>query len=284
MEENAKCYTYEEIHFDDEVLPSVDVTYIIYLEGNGRYESIKKQLEEYHPTKLVYILHNKGFKKCEKKIVDMPPKDLVDAYLQIFKDAEKKNFDNILILEDDFIFSEKMKEEFHQDNINRFIQNKTGSDFIYYLGCAPVLLIPYDFYNYYGITFVTHSVIYSKKTIEKMNKLNQVDISDWDLQCCKFSNRYVYYLPLCYQLFPETENSKHWGYFSLLSLIIFSIVKQIIKILSLDVRVEPGYSILYFQAKMIFFILFAFLVFVIYVLYKYLPNRINKVLKKSNIK
>jgi hypothetical protein len=65
-----------------------------------------KQLNEYQPTNTVYILFNKGYKKCKKQdFITNPPYDLVDANLNIFKHAKENNYDNILILEDDFIFS-----------------------------------------------------------------------------------------------------------------------------------------------------------------------------------
>lgn len=86
---------------------NVDVTYIIHLENSGRYDNILKQLEKYKPTKIVYILLNKGFSKCNKTGIESSHADLTDCYLQIFKHAHKQNFGNVLILEDDFVFNEK---------------------------------------------------------------------------------------------------------------------------------------------------------------------------------
>ena len=85
-------YKFKKILFNDGILnKSIDATYIIHLEGNGRYEHIQKQLLEYHPTNIVYILFNKGYKKSIKKpFIDKPPLDLVDAFLEVFKHAKKK--------------------------------------------------------------------------------------------------------------------------------------------------------------------------------------------------
>jgi hypothetical protein len=49
----------------------------------------------------------------------------------------------------------------------------------------------------------------------------------------------MYNEPLCYQLFPETENQKYWG----------KNVVGIIKLLKLDTQVEPGYSIAYIASR-----------------------------------
>jgi hypothetical protein len=128
---NNKCYRYEKILYKDGLFnKTIDATYIINLEGNGRLEYIMKQLEEYHPTNIVYIVFNKGFKKCKKAdFIINPPYDLVDANLNIFKHAKNNNYDNILILEDDFIFDDKILDPFHRNNVNKFIN--THNDFIF---------------------------------------------------------------------------------------------------------------------------------------------------------
>ena len=116
-----KPYRFKKNIFNDRFLNnSVDATYIIHLENNGRYNHIQEQLSEYHPTNIVYILFNKGYKKSKKKsFINNPPLDLVDSFLEIFKHAEINNYNNILILEDDFIFSEKIKDTENINNVNK---------------------------------------------------------------------------------------------------------------------------------------------------------------------
>ena len=103
---NEKAYSFELIEnnygFLDE---SVDATYVINLEGNGRLESIKNQLKKYIPSKKIYILYNKGFKTGLKpSYINISAQDLDDAYFTIFKHSQNNHLKNILILEDDFIF------------------------------------------------------------------------------------------------------------------------------------------------------------------------------------
>jgi hypothetical protein len=67
LKQTEACYTFEKLNYESGFLDAtVDVTYIIHLENSQRYDNIIKQLEKYKPTKLVYILKNKGFSKCHK--------------------------------------------------------------------------------------------------------------------------------------------------------------------------------------------------------------------------
>jgi hypothetical protein len=262
-------YKFKKIIFNDGFLnKSVDATYIIHLENNGRYEHIQKQLMEYHPTNIVYILFNKGYKKSKKKeFINNPPLDLVDAFLEIFNHANNKKYNNILILEDDFIFSKKIKDNYHINNINNIINKLGNKEFMYLLGCLPGILIPYDKFNYRVTSIGTHAVIYSLKFRINILKTDQKIIFDWDGYNNKFK-RYTYYLPLCYQLFSETENSKNWGYCNLISKCHSFFVKLTIKLLKLDKQVEPGTSICYNLSKIVIIIIFIIFVYLIHRFYK----------------
>ena len=91
---NNNCYKFKKLTFNKGFFDeSVDATYIIHLENNGRLDSIYNQLKQYIPTKIVYILFNKGYKKCEKDdFIYKPGHDLVDAFFTIFKDSIGTNF------------------------------------------------------------------------------------------------------------------------------------------------------------------------------------------------
>ena len=168
LDYNLKCYEFKNLKFDNGLFDdTVDATYIINLVGNGRYDGVINQINEYKPTSQVYILLNQGFKKCNKtKHIVYPADDLNDAFLQIFRHANDKNYDNIIILEDDFIFNKEIKNKKHINSINKFLKNKQGEDFIYYLGCLPYLMLPNlsnSKHLYNIISCGMHCVIYSKK-------------------------------------------------------------------------------------------------------------------------
>lgn len=257
------CYNFKKNIFNNPIFEnSIDATYIIHLIYNKRLEHVINQLKIYHPTKIVYILFNRGYKKCKKKkFIINPPLDLVDCNIHIFKHAKSLNYNNILILEDDFIFNKEILNIKHIYNIENFLIKKKNDNFIYLLGCLPLFMIPYNSNTYqYVINLGAHSVIYSKNIRNKILNLDQKLICDWDLLLCKYiTNKYCYYKPLCYQLFYETDNSKHWGinsYFYNILKYLCILVKYLFKIFKMDIKPEPGFSYFYIFGKLFWFIIF----------------------------
>jgi len=269
------CYNYKKIIYNDPIFTNtIDATYIIHLENNGRLENIMKSLSNYHITNTVYIVFNKGYKKCKKKdFIINPPYDLVDAFINIFNHANSMNYNNILVLEDDFIFSKEIKNRKHINNINKFLNKHNNESFQYYLGCVPLLLIPYDYYNYKQVSSGTHAVIYSKKMRDIILKKEQKKIVDWDFfnNYNLFKYRYTYYKPLCYQLFPETENSKYWfannNLLKIPLLIVSNFIKYIYKLLKMDIMEEPGFSYFYIFGKLMFYIILLVLIKLLYYIF-----------------
>ncbi len=241
------CYNFEDYTFTDGLL-DVDATYVIHLTGNGRYDSVLKSLKEYNISNRIHILMNQGYKKCHKPAVDKPPLDLIDSFLTVFKHAKENGYENILVLEDDFIFDEKIKYQYHRDNVNTFIKKHTEA-MIYYLGTIPFTVIPYNFTTYRCLhTCGSHSVIYNKSMIEKI--LNSNPKYDFDDFLNVTHPRYMYYTPLCYQLFPSTENSKYWGHsISFYNKIMVKLLRFVFYILMLDKQIQPGYIFFYLFSK-----------------------------------
>jgi hypothetical protein len=291
VKNTPECYTFKKMKYNTGLLHNaVDATYIIHLEGNGRYDDIMNQLKTYHPTKEVYIVFNKGYKKCQKdEHIKLPAHDLVDAFLQVFKHAKNQNYDNILILEDDFIFTEKIKKTSTQQDICTFLNNNKDKDYQYFLGCLPLLQLPctLDCKHYINICSCgTHAVIYTKKNRERLLKVNQKDITDWDYYSFTHSRRYVYCEPVCYQLVTDTENSKNWHKGNYILHIIALLTKKSFNFIKLDTQIEPGYSILYIFSKIFAFILLFLLILILVIVYKTI-NRViikNRFNQKINLK
>jgi hypothetical protein len=248
---NTKCYTFEKKTYPHGFLDKcVDATYIIHLKNNGREQHIEEQLSQFQPTQTVYIVHNEGFKKCDKKLLEqVSHQDLTDAFLQCFQHADENAHNHILILEDDFLFSPEIKNSHHLDTIHSFILSKNNEAFLYYLGCIPLVIVPYDTSHYSSFkSFTTHSIIYSKQArsafIDLQNK-------HWDIIVEKnIFNRYLYYKPLCYQLFPETENKQNWKDKD--GMIMTELKSFLIPFLKLDKEAEWGFSCLYGFSKFLF--------------------------------
>jgi hypothetical protein len=258
---NENCYKLSEIKSNyGELDKCIDVTYIIHLEDDhSRLLNIIQQFDKYIPTKLTYILFNKGYKKCNKNQINSSAKDLIDSYLYIFKDAKNKNYNNILILEDDFIFNKSICSKKVNKNISLFV-NKLKNSFIYYLGCIPYMQIPVNVHhNKLFIAGSTHACIYSKKIREKILKIDKDNIIDWDifLNSWNYNNndyiyRYTYWKPLCYQLYPTTENSINEKQIPIITNFKNTIKKNFFK---MDKYPEPGFSIFYYFSNMVYLII-----------------------------
>lgn len=285
LSQNEHCYRFKYMKNTDGLFhKTIDATYVVHLEGNGRYESVMKQLNEYHLTNNVYILHNKGFKKCDKTDnIIYPADDLVDAFLQIFKHANEKKYENVLILEDDFIFTKDVKNPTHINNINNFLIKKTGKSesFIYYMGCVPYLALPtMDGNNTYIPLFTTgtHGVLYSRKYRENLiHDFDTIQSKDWDVITNFYSmNKYMYGQPLCYQLCTDTENKKTWGEHFVITKYLSIIPKLVIKLTGIDKQIEPGYSIIYAISKILPIIVLLLTVTVIYNVVVTFPKKYMK--------
>jgi len=244
---------------------SVDATYIMHLENNGRINSINEQLQQFQPTNNIHIVFNKGYTKCKKSLyLHEPAYDLIDTLGFIFYDAKEKGYENILVLEDDFIFSEEINKSNHLYNINSFLREKKNENMIYSLGCLSWIQLPYNSHtNINMLSTGTHSVIYTKPARNNFLSKNINEISDLDIFQNLYWNtrRYVYYKPLCYQLFPPTENSDKWP-----SFFGFNPIKNYIKYSELDIRAENGFSNTYMFAKILGYLLLCFIVYFIIII------------------
>jgi hypothetical protein len=251
-----EAYRLENIKYQDELFPEIDATYIIHLEGNGRYPRIQEQLAKYHPTKEVFILWNQGYKRCKKSAhITNPPLDLVDAFLHVCEDAKSRNYNYVLILEDDFLFDDQVLSTTHRQNIQQFLAGRENENFQYILGCIPYIRIPYTWTTDLSILSAgMHACIYSKPNREYL-LADRYNIKDWDIYGLGRVRRYMYWTPLCYQLFPKTENSEHWGYENVIIYLLAIFMRSLFALLRLDTQIEPGYSIFYFLSFFLFWIL-----------------------------
>ena len=260
MEEPTKeqnhPYEIKTLQYDDGIFDKcIDATYIIHLKGNGREPRIYDELAKLHPTNTIHIVYNEGFRKCDKgPNVKTTVDDLTHTYLWTFEHAVSSQYRNILILEDDFIFSvDDIKNPTTQQNICDVLRRRESEDYVFLLGCLPFLMIPRDQLTYTGITCGMHCAIYSEQCIRKTLE-DRDKIVDWDIYfnfVSQTTNKYVYYTPLCYQLFPITENSVNWGMEHSVLQFLSYFVKPIMRGCKLDKQVEPGYSLFYLFSKIL---------------------------------
>ena len=202
------------IHFD------VDHTFILTMEKSyERHKNIYEQLKYFCPSKEVTIVLNKGFKKCKKEIynteVNKTYLDLSHANIVLFELSLKKKYKKILIIEDDFIWSEKLDNK-DIISINKFI-NKNKNLCQYNLGPKPTIIDPLSIILQHEhikllIKGGTHASIYTHKGIlETLSQFKKTTKKDIDVVTNFISNKYCYYKPICFQLYTNTTNSKEWS-------------------------------------------------------------------------
>ena len=261
------CYRFELLEFEDCLFKNVDATYILHLEGNGRLDRIYDQLKTYHPSKKVYIVYNKGYKKCHKELViQRTTDDLVHANMTVFEHAQQ--YKHVLVLEDDFIFNKDVAK--HASHVDDFLKRKDS--FVYQLGGAPLIMVPVDMHHCRSYSVAAHSNIYSdssRKILLDHYRLNKSKIENIDYYISTILPMYMYHKPLCYQIFPMTDNRKNWfkdatGVFSFVDVMFNTFISWT----NLENEPEPGFSIMYFLAKMIPVLV---LLFVLWILYKFVP-------------
>lgn len=266
------CYFFNKLHFNSGKFDkSIDATYIIHLKGNGRIENIYNQLDHFQPTNTVYILFNNGFKKCTKELPEQTTThDLVDAFITIFKHADLNSYDNILILEDDFIFDDEIKNVLVQKDINAFLNYNKETSFIYYLGCLPFLRVgSLTNHNRILLSSEAQSCVYSKSMRSYTYTIDRNSIFDWDVYLNMYPfgfTRYGYYKQLCSQLHLHTENSDNWwNPFGMAD-----IFKKLKNSIALHKHIEPGHSYFYFLSFFIFW--FSIIVILMIIIYLFSRN------------
>ena len=259
------CYRFELFEFEDCLFKNVDATYILHLEGNGRLDSIYEQLKTYHPTKKVYIVYNKGYKKCSKNMyLQTVGNDIVHANITAFEHANQ--YKHVLVLEDDFFFSKEVKK--HAAQVDTFLEKDTS--FVYQLGSNPLFALPVSMYHYRVLGSLGHANIYSRLSRKKLLDDYQSDKMNYDFGALdnytyKVVPIYMYYMPLCYQLFPMTDSRKSWfkNPDNKLAYFIEVFMNTFISWTNLEKEPEPGFTILYWIGKCMPLVLVLFLVGVI---------------------
>jgi hypothetical protein len=278
------CYRFEERLYNDGIFSkckkeqSVDATYIIHLEGNGRLSKINKELQNIHPTDKLWILHNKGYRICHKENIDNPAADLVDCYYEVFRHATEHKYENILILEDDFFFEEDIciNDPENIDAISDFLIEKKDADFIYLLGCLPILQIPIGQHRQ-TLSLGTHACIYSRKCRERILLYNQTKIGDWDVWHNFHTRKYMFHQPICYQLFPQTENQKGWlsNYLPqfIQTILLLYFISPFFQGLRLDRSIYPGYSFFYSFSTWLFYLIGVLVLYIFHRIFMKLYHR-----------
>jgi len=209
-------YTFEEWNFDNCFFPLLDATYILYLEGSPRLSQIKTQIFKNPPSKKVYLVRNLGYKKVTKPLIEQSTRaDCSASHYMAAKHALKHNYENVLIMEDDFIFFEDIYDSTTIEEISDFIKNNDIRS--YFLGVFPFFMFPATLdFKHFKILWGggAHCIIHTSSGMKQFVKDFEADQSMTIMVDIYLAgkNAYAYHKCLCSQLVPETENRKTcWG-------------------------------------------------------------------------
>tara|TARA_B100001175_G_C19501752_1_gene638460 strand:- start:1319 stop:2128 length:810 start_codon:yes stop_codon:yes gene_type:complete len=211
--------TYEYINFDKGILDNIiDAVYVITLEKSDRLTSVYTQLNDFKLCKTNIIRINKRYNEHYNPSLytQNSMSHLLYNNIQIFKHSNKYNYNNILILEDDFIFDASIKNQSIINHFEDFISKNKNFNLIY-LGNVPLIINPFSYDYFINVYFngQAHSIIYSKKArniiYDNYKNKNYTWIQLHDIWYNFILNeRYYYYKNICYQVFSDTENKDLW--------------------------------------------------------------------------
>ena len=251
----SSCYSFETMHFKKGNL-NIDAVYVLTMENNN-IENLKKQLFENKPSEIIFIQINKGFNNCSKtlcnsKNVDVSYLDISHAYLNAFKHAKNSGYKNILVLEDDAIFSTDFLTLDYLTKINDFIPLLNKNKYILALGLIPwVSLYHSDGFRKSILATGMQANIFPE-TVYNDILSNCKSINDIDAHINFNYSRYFFYSPLITQTFETTENQTNWGkQHGIIANIMSRIIVWIFWIFGLQRSPEPGTTILYMLNKFI---------------------------------
>ena len=241
MEDQHDCYYFKEIQISEGILDNVvECCYVLIMENSEREYDLMDRLTMYgYPCKNIIFQYNKGFKNCVKELKEQTSNyDIYHAYNNAFKHANEKKYNNILVLEEDFLFTDKINDE----NIVRDIENLFSNMEVNLFHLGPIftiynpLFLLIQKYNCIKgfLTPLSHGVIYSKKFYKKYletYRLKKFKTRHIDINFNSFfiDGIYTHNQLLCIQPLTDTENSQNWG-----SSWLVYIFKKIIRFFELD--------------------------------------------------
>lgn len=270
-----KCSEYKYISFNRGILDNlIDAVYVILLNGSKRSKFVYQQIYDYKLSKNNFIQINESFKNCYNNTMckQTVGHHLINNNINILKHANEKNYNNILVFEDDFILDPKIKNKKIIKNLEDFINNNNFN--LYFLGVIPILFNSVSI-NHIKLSYYkcTHSVIYSKSArnvIIKTYEKNSCLLGDhWDGPYFQnLPKKYMYKSPLCFQNFPQTENRKNWD-----NLLYFPFVENfVLKIFELENRnvkkIKRGFENIYLIIYSIHLLVIILFIYFIYIIFK----------------
>ena len=248
-------FRYEHVTLSNDNLKTclaVDATYVITKIGNNtRLEAVRKQLVLSGVCKNIHIL---SYSSLEP---------LVFWIARIFKDADQRKYDKILVLEDRCIFSTAFDEE-SVKQVNQTLLKHQSECFVYRLGCVPFVMWSENRTSYRVLGIGTYACIYSKVLRQKY--LADKTEQNFDVFLTFHAVNYTCSIPLAFPA-PLLENIPSVGCIDGL----FFFIENVLDIIALHRNHNFIYTGCYTLARNSFSLLLFLLIALIF-LYVYRKN------------
>lgn len=211
------CFREEVLQFSNPLFKKIKLTILLTMEGSSRRSRYLKQLHDFKPSETVIVIHNQGYKKCEKpEWVTNTAMDLWHTNLTAFALHQKSIYSAtpLLLLEDDVEFVPIIRELANE--IETFI-TQNNVDF-YSLGGIPVLCVPSFIENHVRVYsgHDAHALIYTANGMQKAKDVPKKSFHD--NMFTKYMNSWYSKTVCAIQDKTElTENSQLWSSSALLT-------------------------------------------------------------------
>jgi len=175
-----------------------------------RISTVHFETAQFDALDATYILSNEKPEVGPSKIVHMVNVEK-DAYMQIFQDAKRRKYKNILVLRDHVAFRSAVTAT-DLRTVDDFLSANAGRQFAYLLGCLPAIMVPVG-----KATFKTLAVDYYACVFSQSMREHILQKGDDYLLFHTLFKTYTYTKPLCYLTGNEpalllTADEKGWFY------------------------------------------------------------------------
>ncbi len=207
---NSKCYYYKYLKSEKGLLDNiVDAVFILLMENSPREKNVLAQLQKYKLHSNVIIQYNLGFKNCSKILKKQQSNfDLLDANFEVFEKSQELKYNNILVLEDDFIVTSNIFKTKYLNSLKKIV-NKDYFNLIS-LGSIYLISTKYDKHIDNPLLLTgSHAIIYNQKYFNNFINKYYYYFTQAD-EFLQIKDKYVTNIPLIVQPYPETENKSNW--------------------------------------------------------------------------
>lgn len=203
------CYTEEELVFENPLFRRVTTSYLITMRGSARRASYMKELADYRITSRVVVVHNAGFRRCEKEGVSTAAEDLWHANQYVARRALAAGNEAVFILEDDVRFLPQLRRM--APHIEDLMSADAAEPTAYTLGTFGFVSLPSDALHVrVWAGALSHAILYNQRALGTFADLSIRWVHDAEL----YPRLKVYAPRKCCAVQDmdfSTENSTGWN-------------------------------------------------------------------------